>query len=331
MGSSLPKFGRIEMEVDGSNGAVTAPPPAPMPKRTPTFGELDLESILGPEYERPRPFTPKATPSRNNLPAVRSPASERAPASQRTPGPQPPQTPTRHNLEAVSKLAAEETRIAQAGALEKAVALSRRPPAPPPPVDGDSSTRIGSFDQIVAGLLIEEPPSSRTAPSASGVASRDDRVAAMRELYAQGDADAALQLASAFDLDDAADSFDGELELEPLDDPFGGLIPVEDDDEPLAGLLVMPSDDDDNEHTAIVEPSADSSRLRAMTSRQIPRLLVGAKEISRLPMDPRAAFILGHIDGIQSMEEILDVCAMPESEALELLERLRVLQVITLD
>ena len=276
MGSSLPNFGRIDLELDGEPGTKGGAQP---PRRPPSFGELDLDAIcaaLDPEPEPSRPLSTK-----------------------------PPlkETPTRQSLEAV-RLAQEETRIARAGVMEVAIARTADP------IDADSETRV--FEDM--------PPSSRrNAPSASGVASRDDRVAAMRELYAQGEADAALALASEL-------SFDF-VPVEP--DPFGGLIPI--DDDPFGGLEVVDEGDDPQDHTAVVEASADGSHLARMTSRQVPHLLVGPKDIAKLPMDPRAAFILGHIDGIQSMEEILDICAMPEAEAIELIERLHRMGVISLD
>jgi hypothetical protein len=289
MASSLPEFGSIDLEIDDpAAGPAAAPAQSGGPKRAPTFGELDLESIMGSDYERPKPFTPKA------------PIGETSP---------PLEKPTRQSIEAV-KLAADETRIASATALADAVAQSRRPPPPGPMVDDECATRIGSFHQAVDGLVVEDAPASRNAPSASGVASRDDRVAVMRELYASGNAAEALALAASLELDGAES------------DPYGGLIPI--DEQPVDE---SPSED----HTAIVAASANSRRLAALTSRQVPRLIIDVKEISRLPMDPRAAFILGHIDGIQTMEEILDVCAMPESDALELIEWLRTLNVIALD
>ncbi len=276
MGSSLPKFGQIDLELVSELGSNTAPP-APA-HHGPAFGELDLDSL--------------------GVACLDEPDLDHEPSTK----PVPKDTPTRQSLEAV-RLAEEETRIARAAVVEDGILRSLDP------IDGEAATRIGKFD--------DQPPSSRRSPpSASGVASRDDRVAAMRELYAQGHADAALALASELGSDFAQDD----------PDPYGGLIPVEDD--PFGGL--EPIDDDPQEHTAIVEASTDSSRLAMMTSRQVPRLLVGAKEIAKLPMDPRTAFILGHIDGIQSMEEILDVCAMPEAEAIELIDRLRAMGVISL-
>ncbi|MBN9166256.1 MAG: hypothetical protein BGO98_31835 [Myxococcales bacterium 68-20] len=287
MGSSLPNFGSIDLDLVEEAG----PSPATHRRHTPSFGELDLASIGAVLADESASTEASTEPSQPQSGEPQSPGRYSYPPLR--------ETPTRESLEAV-KLAEEETRIAKAEVVADALSLSRDI------IDSESATRVGFIEE-------SSPSARRNAPSASGVASRDDRVAAMRELYAQGNADAALALAS-----EVASEIDAMLG----GDPYGGLIPVVSDDD---------SDEDGSEaHTAIVEASADSSRLAAMTSRQVPRLLVGPKEIAKLPMDPRAAFILGHIDGIQSMEEILDVCAMPEADALELVERLRAMGVIAL-
>lgn len=175
----------------------------------------------------------------------------------------------------------------------------------------------------------EPSASSRSVPSTSGVAARshrEDKVMAIRELYAHGHADMALALAA-----ELADDVD-DLDAAPVAtdaDPYGGLIPVAED-----GFGEVEEDfelDDDADHTMMGDAAVDSSRLAAMTSHRVPRLLLGPRQIATLPMDPRMGFLLGHIDGVQSMEEILDVCAMPEGDALELLERLRAMGVIAVD
>jgi hypothetical protein len=63
----------------------------------------------------------------------------------------------------------------------------------------------------------------------------------------------------------------------------------------------------------------------------IPRVLLGPQEIAKLPIDHRAGFLLGFIDGMQTLEEILDVCAMPPSEALDLIRALVEMNVIALE
>jgi hypothetical protein len=125
-------------------------------------------------------------------------------------------------------------------------------------------------------------------------------------------------------------------------DPFGGLIPVEDEapvepdepDEPELGDEDLVWDDPGFEEglpivAAIAAPRSSPDELVAISA-IVPRVLLSPGEIAKLPIDPRAAFILSHVDGIHSMEEILDMCAMAETEAASLLEKLRAMGVITL-
>ncbi len=347
---SLPNFKRVSASTpDDAHGAATL---RPQP-RTRSFGELELdfnfEAMAAPiGHKDGDPELPLVIPDEP------PPSSGARIYTTPTKKPSIQTRATRQGLEAVRVLAEEETRIAKAGALEAAISQSMRPDAMP----SEASTKIATLDSIKSVKSIDKVSSA--SGSASGVASRSGRIDEMRELYAKGEADAALALAAsvAGDLDLVAS------EPEPFaDDPFGGLIPV--DDEP--GLDLVPPDDDfgvlvntpgapipgvidgfgglepiyDEEedfadHTAILDASSpDSGRhaaLTALTSQsRTPRLLITPREISGLPMDPRAAFLLGHVDGKQSMEEILDVCAMPESEALELLDRLRSMGVIAID
>lgn len=194
---------------------------------------------------------------------------------------------------------------------------------PVPVPEEEDETRVAKMESLaraveLANALEDVDAAPRSAPSTSGVASRDERVMRMRELYAQGNAEEALAVASAVSLELSEPSLPG--------DPFGGLIPVEDDE-----LVEVEEDDgaDAADTTAVFDALGDDAKIAMLTSQEVPRLLVDVHEIARLPVDPRAAFLLGHVDGIQTMEEILDVCAMPESEALELLARLRAMGVIS--
>jgi hypothetical protein len=63
-------------------------------------------------------------------------------------------------------------------------------------------------------------------------------------------------------------------------------------------------------------PAADNYLLR------VPLLAVSERELPLLPLDHREGFLLSHVDGESSIETILDVCAMPAEEALELLQNL---------
>lgn len=64
---------------------------------------------------------------------------------------------------------------------------------------------------------------------------------------------------------------------------------------------------------------------------RVPRLTIPRNELATLPLDPRAAFVLMHVDGSASVETILDVCAMSEHEALRLLVQLKDMGVLRLD
>lgn len=100
----------------------------------------------------------------------------------------------------------------------------------------------------------------------------------------------------AFDLLVIDDPFGGLL---PLADPFGGLIPVTDDDEPYAEVL------DDR---WLVEDDAQAMFEPAPRAPQgIPRLRMTAAELRLLPLDPSGAFLLSHIDGLRTVEEVVDV------------------------
>jgi hypothetical protein len=66
-----------------------------------------------------------------------------------------------------------------------------------------------------------------------------------------------------------------------------------------------------------------------LTERQsIPRIVSSAGDVSKLPIDHRAGFLLAHVDGMQTLEELLDVCAMPAVEALELFAKLKEMGVV---
>jgi hypothetical protein len=62
----------------------------------------------------------------------------------------------------------------------------------------------------------------------------------------------------------------------------------------------------------------------------IPLLALGARELAAMPLDHREGFLLSMIDGVSSVETILDVCAMPADEALAILESLSLRGVIVI-
>ena len=97
--------------------------------------------------------------------------------------------------------------------------------------------------------------------------------------------------------------------------PSGGLIPAD----PL---------DDERGIVARVDPPCAAPHLTLTERHSIPRSLKSLAEIARLPIDHRAGFLLAHVDGMQTLEEILDVCAMPAAEALALIANLKEMGVI---
>jgi hypothetical protein len=90
-------------------------------------------------------------------------------------------------------------------------------------------------------------------------------------------------------------------------------------------------DDDD---VLFEEPSSDrASHVELRVDRpeptlaeehfaRVPRLTLRPRDLALLPLDHREGFLLSMIDGVTSIETILDVCAMPHHEALEILESL---------
>jgi hypothetical protein len=66
-------------------------------------------------------------------------------------------------------------------------------------------------------------------------------------------------------------------------------------------------------------PTAASSTMLA----QIPMIIVGAERLRATRLDARAGFLLALIDGITSVEGVLDLSGMPAEETLDLLEDLK--------
>jgi hypothetical protein len=54
----------------------------------------------------------------------------------------------------------------------------------------------------------------------------------------------------------------------------------------------------------------------------VPRLAVTPQELALLPLDHREGFLVACVDGVSTIETILDVSAMPAEEALVILESL---------
>jgi hypothetical protein len=332
-------FGQVDLDLDDEPAVAPRPgaaPPASSGRGFATFGELDFD--LGDSSDANEPPPPPST-SRVFGPATSKRPSDRTVArdvsshdidtsaeDQRSPG--------------VRSVHDESTRIFSAGAQDAHVVLSRPPPASPLKEDGDTRAWDAIDEALLSVGADDGSPSvasgAAPAPSGSGVASRDGRVAAMRDLYARGDADGALALAATLgqsiappagnDYPDASVVVEfGEQSVDLLD-PFGGLIPL-DDDLASSSTVVPPAN-----AAPTAPPAAGMAGAAAqltLTERQsIPRVLKSMIEVQKLKIDHRAGFLLAHVDGMQTLEEILDICAMPSAEALALISSLKEMGVI---
>jgi hypothetical protein len=109
----------------------------------------------------------------------------------------------------------------------------------------------------------------------------------------------------------------GELDPEPVvelfvvDDPFGGLIPVY-DEEPEEVL----------DEWLLLEPSIPHD--------SVPRLCMRPSELVALPLDHRSGFLLSHIDGQRTVEELIDVSQLSSEDTIEVLAALIELGAITI-
>lgn len=68
---------------------------------------------------------------------------------------------------------------------------------------------------------------------------------------------------------------------------------------------------------AVVRPSTHSFSLQS-----IPRVIVTPSQLLALPLDPLTGFLLARIDGVSTLQTLLDVSAMPAGQAMSLLEQL---------
>jgi hypothetical protein len=72
------------------------------------------------------------------------------------------------------------------------------------------------------------------------------------------------------------------------------------------------------------EPASTQREIPSASDyfQRIPRIAVDARELTLLQLDHREGFLVSRVDGRSTIETILDVCAMPADEALEILESL---------
>ena len=79
------------------------------------------------------------------------------------------------------------------------------------------------------------------------------------------------------------------------------------------------------------EEAASGVFARRLRPDMVPRIALPKNELMAAPLDHRAGFIVSLVDGVQSVEMILDVCAMRRIEAIKILGDLAAMGVIALD
>ncbi|WP_146653012.1 hypothetical protein [Labilithrix luteola] len=195
--------------------------------------------------------------------------------------------------------------------------------------DDETHTRA---TEPVAAMLDEVGPlsdPSGLAPSPLRLMARDGRrLAEMRALYARGDVEGALTLAAVI-----ASSFPETASRAPADvlaDALFAAAQAEKTRDEQSGVRFMPREPPRSIAEARASIAALSVRVIQETDDRVPRLLLAPAELMKLSLDHRAGFLLAHIDGMQTVEEILDTCAMPAGQALELIAELEAKGVIAI-
>ena len=85
------------------------------------------------------------------------------------------------------------------------------------------------------------------------------------------------------------------------------------------------TDDDLTEQARLASVLMDSTpplRARLAPATRIPVLAKTLAELDDDMKDPKTAFVLGFVDGVLPLETIIEVTGLPESETVEILERL---------
>jgi hypothetical protein len=84
-----------------------------------------------------------------------------------------------------------------------------------------------------------------------------------------------------------------------------------------------------------LDPAQSESRLRPSIAlgslAQVPRLAMPLHELRGRPLNHQAGFLLSLVDGVATLEELLDVCAMPRIDAMCILAELVAVGVLRLD
>lgn len=103
-----------------------------------------------------------------------------------------------------------------------------------------------------------------------------------------------------------------------IDDPFGGLIPIYDEPEEVLDDWLLD------------EPQA-SPAARAIPHAGVPRICMRGAQIMALPLDHRSGFLLSHIDGRRTVEEVMDISHLNPVDTLEVVAALVAMGAIAID
>lgn len=141
-------------------------------------------------------------------------------------------------------------------------------------------------------LVVGRTPASSIAPTEASRA--PDPLAELRERYALGDFSGALTIAEGI-LEDDPDNADVQRYAESCRDVLMQMY---------------------------------AARLGSLD--QIPTVSVPQEQLRWLTLDHRAGFLLSHVDGVSSLEEILDISGMPHLEAMRIIYDLLQQRVIVL-
>jgi hypothetical protein len=177
----------------------------------------------------------------------------------------------------------------------------------PPPMKGAAIAKVATkvVEQRGSSTAAQEEKVSRgartrhpgredtyTAPPKKAKDGDPDeaRLAAMRELYARGDTDGALSVASGLKTKTAPMAF---------------------------APMRAPSGDYEIEARTI------------STKKTAPKLLMSRAQIAKTPLDPRAKDLVSRIDGSTPMRKIIEASGLSDDVAQKLIERLLALGVIT--
>lgn len=111
---------------------------------------------------------------------------------------------------------------------------------------------------------------------------------------------------------------------DPSDDGFGGLIPVYGDDDAEEILDDWLIEDTDQELLAATRPPP-------IPYGAVPRVCMKSAELVKLVIDHRSGFLLSHIDGQRSVDELIDISHLNREDAVGVLATLIALGAIALD